>query len=193
MESVYALALGYLLGSVPFGLILTRMTGAGDLRQIGSGSIGATNVLRTGRKGLAAATVLLDAGKGVAAVLIAARLWPGSEGIAAIGAILGHCFPVWLRFNGGKGFATAAGVLGALAWPVLVLCAAVWALILAVTRISSASSLSATTAAPVLAWLMGFKAIVPVMLVIAAIVFFQHRGNIARLRAGTEPKVGQKG
>lgn len=193
MESVYALALGYLLGSVPFGLILTRMTGAGDLRQIGSGSIGATNVLRTGRKGLAAATVLLDAGKGVAAVLIAARLWPGSEGIAAIGAILGHCFPVWLRFNGGKGFATAAGVLGALAWPVMVLCAAVWALILAVSRISSVSSLSATAAAPVLAWLMGFKAIVPIMLAIAAVVFFQHRGNIARLRAGTEPKVGQKG
>ena len=193
MESVYALALGYLLGSVPFGLILTRMTGAGDLRQIGSGSIGATNVLRTGRKGLAAATVLLDAGKGAVAVLLAARLWPGSEGVAAIGAILGHCFPIWLRFNGGKGFATAAGVLGALAWPVMVLCAAVWALILAVSRISSVSSLSATAAAPVLAWLMGFTAIVPVMLAIAVVVFFQHRGNIARLRAGTEPKVGQKG
>jgi glycerol-3-phosphate acyltransferase PlsY len=193
MTELSALALGYFLGSVPFGLILTRLFGAGDLRQIGSGSIGATNVLRTGRKGLALATVLLDAGKGVVAVLIAERLWPGAEGIAAIGAILGHCFPVWLRFNGGKGFATAAGVLGALAWPVVVLCAAVWALMLAVSRISSVSSLSATAAAPILAWLMGFKAIVPTMLVIAAVVFFQHRANIRRLRAGTEPKVGSKG
>lgn len=192
MQSFYALGLGYLLGSVPFGLILTRLFSAGDLRQIGSGSIGATNVLRTGRKGLAVATLLLDAGKGVLAVMLAARLWPGSEGLAAIGAIVGHCFPVWLRFKGGKGFATAAGVLGALAWPVMLVCAAVWALALALSRISSVSSLSATAAAPVAAWLLGYPRLVWVMLVIAAIVFVQHRANIARLRAGTEPRVGQK-
>ena len=192
MQSFYAVGLGYLLGSVPFGLILTRLTGAGDLRQIGSGSIGATNVLRTGRKGLALATVLLDAGKGVLAVLLAAKLWPGSEGVAAIGAIVGHCFPLWLRFNGGKGFATAAGVLGALAWPVMLICAAVWAVALAFSRMSSVSSLSATLAAPLVAWLTGRTELVWVMAVIAAIVVFQHRANIARLRAGTEPRVGQK-
>jgi acyl phosphate:glycerol-3-phosphate acyltransferase len=190
MDWLYALLLGYLLGSVPFGLILTRAFGAGDLRSIGSGSIGATNVLRTGRKGLAAATVLLDAGKGVAAVLIAKQLWPGSEGIAAIGAILGHCFPVWLKFNGGKGFATAAGVLGALAWPVMLICAVVWAGTLALSRISSVSSLVATIAAPIVAWLMGLPQLVWVMAVVALIVVVQHRANIQRLLAGTEPRVG---
>ena len=193
MEALFAVALGYLLGSVPFGLILTRAFGAGDLRSIGSGSIGATNVLRTGRKGLAAATVLLDAGKGVLAVLIAAHWLPGSEGIAAIGAIVGHCFPVWLKFKGGKGFATAAGVLGALAWPVLLICAAVWAAALALSRISSVSSLSATLVAPAAAWLTGRAEIVWVMAAIAAIVVVQHRANIRRLLNGTEPKIGQKG
>lgn len=193
MDSVLALGLGYALGSIPFGLILARLFGAGDLRQIGSGSIGATNVLRTGRKGLAAATVLLDAGKGVLAVLLAARIWPGTEGLAAIGAILGHCFPVWLGFKGGKGFATAAGVLAALAWPVMLVCAAIWAAAVAISRTSSISSLSATAAAPLAAWLMGFPAVAVVMAVIAAIVFFQHRANIARLSAGTEPKIGSKG
>ncbi|PKB25709.1 acyl-phosphate glycerol-3-phosphate acyltransferase [Novosphingobium kunmingense] len=193
METVLALGLGYTLGSIPFGLVLTRLFGAGDIRQIGSGSIGATNVLRTGRKGLAAATVLLDAGKGVLAVLLAARLWPGSEGLAAIGAIVGHCFPVWLGFRGGKGFATAAGVLGALAWPVMLVCAAVWAIAIAVSRTSSISSLCATSAAPLAAWAMGYPAVAAVMVAIAAIVFFQHRANIARLRAGTEPKIGSKG
>ena len=193
MVWLYALLLGYLLGSVPFGLILTRAFGAGDLRSIGSGSIGATNVLRTGRKGLAAATVLLDAGKGVAAVLIAGQLWPGSEGIAAIGAILGHCFPVWLKFNGGKGFATAAGVLGALSWPVLLICAAIWAGALALSRISSVSSLAATLAAPMAAWLMGLPYLVWVMGVVALIVVVQHRANIQRLLAGTEPRLGSKG
>ena len=193
MEWLYAAALGYGLGSIPFGLILTRVFGAGDLRSIGSGSIGATNVLRTGRKGLAAATVLLDAGKGVAAVLIAKQLWPGSEGIAAIGAILGHCFPIWLKFNGGKGFATAAGVLGALAWPVMLICAAVWAGALALSRISSVSSLAATLAAPLVAWLMGLTYLVWVMAVVALIVVIQHRANIRRLLNGTEPKLGSKG
>ncbi|WP_296679993.1 glycerol-3-phosphate 1-O-acyltransferase PlsY [Novosphingobium sp.] len=192
MDSVTAFGLAYLLGSIPFGLVLTRLFGAGDLRQIGSGSIGATNVLRTGHKGLAAATVLLDAGKGVLAVLLAARLWPGTEGLAAVAAIIGHCFPLWLRFKGGKGFATAAGVLGALAWPVLLVCAAIWALALALSRTSSVSSLSASAAAPVASWLMGYPAVAAVMAVIAFIVFFQHRANIARLRAGTEPKIGGK-
>lgn len=193
MEWLFAGGLGYLLGSVPFGLILTRLFKAGDLRSIGSGSIGATNVLRTGRKGLAAATVLLDAGKGVLAVLIAVRLWPGCEGIAAVGAILGHCFPVWLRFNGGKGFATAAGVCLALSWPVMLICAAVWAGALAISRISSVSSMLSAITAPIAAWLLGLPAVVPVMAVIAAIVLVQHRANIARLRAGTEPRVGSKG
>jgi acyl phosphate:glycerol-3-phosphate acyltransferase len=193
MEWLYSLVLGYLLGSVPFGLILTRAFGAGDLRSIGSGSIGATNVLRTGRKGLAVATLLLDAGKGVTAVLIAKALWPGSEGIAAIGAITGHCFPIWLKFNGGKGFATAAGVLGALAWPVMLICAGIWAAALALSRISSVSSLTATIAAPIAAWLMGLPGLVWVMAVVALIVVIQHRANIQRLLAGTEPKVGAKG
>ncbi len=192
MEWIGALGLGYLLGSIPFGLILTRASGAGDLRNIGSGSIGATNVLRTGRKGLAAATVLLDAGKGVAAVLIAARWLPGTEGVAAIGAVIGHCFPVWLRFKGGKGFATAAGVCVALAWPVMVVCAVIWAIVLALSRTSSLSSLGAIVAAPIVAWLLDFPNVAVVLCAIAAIVLFQHRANIARLRAGTEPRVGNK-
>jgi acyl phosphate:glycerol-3-phosphate acyltransferase len=192
MDALLALALGYALGSIPFGLVLTRAFGAGDLRSIGSGSIGATNVLRTGRKGLAAATVLLDAGKGVLAVLLAADLWPGNAGIAAIGAVLGHCFPVWLRFSGGKGFATAAGVCAALAWPAMLACALVWAAALGLSRISSVASLSAVIAAPLAAWGLGRTELVPVLAAIAAIVIVQHRANIARLRAGTEPKVGKK-
>ena len=183
-------ALAYLLGSIPFGLILTRLGGAGDIRSIGSGSIGATNVLRTGRKGLAAATVLLDAGKGFLAVVLAAHWLPGSEGVAAIGAILGHCFPVWLRFRGGKGFATAAGVCLALAWPVMLVGAFVWATALAASRISSVSSLAAVLAAPVAAWVLGRGAVAPVLVVIAAIVVVQHRANIARLVTGTEPRIG---
>lgn len=190
MNWIAALVVGYALGSIPFGLILTKASGAGDLRAIGSGSIGATNVLRTGRKGLAAATVLLDAGKGVLAVLIAAWLWPGFAGVAAVGAIIGHCFPIWLKFNGGKGFATAAGVCLALAWPVMLVCAAIWAAALAASRISSVASMTAVLAAPVVAWLFGFAPVVPVMAVIAVIVIVQHRANIGRLLAGTEPKVG---
>lgn len=192
MIELTALAIGYVLGAIPFGLVLTRAFGAGDLRSIGSGSIGATNVLRTGHKGLAAATVLLDAGKGIAAVLIAARWLPGAEGVAAIGAVLGHCFPVWLRFRGGKGFATAAGVCLALAWQVMIVAAVVWAGTLALSRISSVSSMVAVLAAPVAAWLFGLSAVAAVLGVIAAIVIFQHRSNIARLRAGTEPRVGRK-
>ena len=192
MEIAFALALGYLLGSIPFGLILTRLAGGGDIRAIGSGSTGATNVLRSGRKGLAAATVLLDAAKGAVAVLIAARWLPGTEGLASIGAIVGHCFPVWIGFRGGKGVATAAGAAVALAWQVAAVCALVWAATLAVSRISSLASLAAIIAAPVVAWLFGFAEIVPYLTGVAAIVLVQHRGNIARLRAGTEPRVGQK-
>ena len=161
MDWLYALLPGYLLGSIPFGLILTRAFGAGDLRSIGSGSIGATNVLRTGRKGLAAATLLLDAAKGFLAVWLAAQWLPGCAGFAAVGAILGHCFPVWLKFNGGKGFATAAGVSLALSWQVLLVGAVIWAATLAATRISSVSSMTAVIGAPLAAWLLGMSALVP--------------------------------
>ena len=192
MDALAAFAIAYLLGSIPFGLLLTRLGGAGDLRTIGSGSIGATNVLRTGRKGLAAATVLLDAGKAIVAVLLAAHWLPGNEGIAAVGAVIGHCFPVWLKFRGGKGFAAAAGVCLALAWQVMAVGVVVWGATLALSRISSVSSMVAVLAAPVAAWLFGLPAVATVLWVIAAIVIFQHRGNIARLRAGTEPRLGQK-
>ncbi|TCJ37232.1 glycerol-3-phosphate 1-O-acyltransferase PlsY [Parafrankia sp. BMG5.11] len=191
MDYVLAALTGYLLGSVPFGLLLTRGFGAGDVREIGSGSIGATNVLRTGRKGLAAATVLLDAGKGVAAVLLAALLWPGTEGLAAVAAIVGHCFPVWLRFKGGKGFATAAGVVLALAWPVFLVCAAIWAATLAISRISSVSSMLAVIAAPLAAWALDYEELSLTLIAIAAIVLVQHRANIGRLLRGEEPRVGR--
>ena len=192
MDALAAFAIAYLLGSIPFGLLLTRLGGAGDLRTIGSGSIGATNVLRTGRKGLAAATVLLDAGKAIVAVLLAAHWLPGNEGFAAVGAVIGHCFPVWLKFRGGKGFAAAAGVCLALAWQVMAVGLVVWGAALALSRISSVSSMVAVLAAPVAAWLFGLPAVATVLWVIAAIVIFQHRSNIARLRAGTEPRLGQK-
>ncbi|HQV02965.1 MULTISPECIES: glycerol-3-phosphate 1-O-acyltransferase PlsY [unclassified Novosphingobium] len=192
MYSLYALALGYLLGSVPFGLILTNLFGEGNLRQIGSGNIGATNVLRTGNKGLAAATLLLDGAKGFLAVWLAWRWWPEVAGYAALGAVLGHCFPVWLRFKGGKGVATTLGVTLALATPIGLTYAATWLVMLAATRISSLSGMTAALAAPVAAWFSGNQAFVPVLAAIAALVLWLHRANIARLRAGTEPKVGQK-
>lgn len=190
MDWLIALIAGYLLGSIPFGLLLTRTFGAGDIRQIGSGSIGATNVLRTGRKGLAAATVLLDAGKGAAAFLLAGQVFPGLEGPAAVAAVAGHCFPVWLGFRGGKGFATAAGACLVLAWPVFLVAAVVWATMVAVTRISSVASMTAVTAAPIAAWFFGFTGAMAPLVAIAAIVLFQHRENLARIRAGTEPKIG---
>ncbi|WP_165961091.1 glycerol-3-phosphate 1-O-acyltransferase PlsY [Qipengyuania sediminis] len=190
---ILAFALAFLLGSIPFGLLLTRAAGLGDVRKIGSGSIGATNVLRTGRKGLAAATVLLDAGKGAVAVLLAARFLPGAEGVAAVGAVAGHCFTPWLGFKGGKGFATAAGVLGALAWPAMLVCAGIWLMALAISRISSVSSMVAVVAAPGVAWALGYQGIVLPLLAIAAIVLVQHRANIGRLMRGEEPRVGSKG
>ncbi len=193
MELAFAILVGFILGSIPFGLLLTRSAGLGDIREIGSGSIGATNVLRTGNKGLAAATVLLDAAKGAVPVLLAAHFWPGSEGLAAVAAVAGHCFTPWLRFKGGKGFATAAGVLLALAWPVMLVCAAIWAVTLAVSRISSVSSMTTVVLAPVAAWAMGYAHIAVPLIAIAAIVLVQHRANIGRLMRGEEPKVGSSG
>lgn len=191
MNSVYALALGYLLGSIPFGLILTKVFNAGDLRSIGSGSIGATNVLRTGRKGLAIGTLLLDAGKGALAVWLAAQWWPLAAPIAAFGAILGHCFPVWLKFQGGKGVATALGIALALAWPLALVCVAVWLVVVAASRISSLGGIAATLAGPLAAWALDRPELVLPLAGIALVVLWRHRANIVRLRAGTEPKVGQ--
>lgn len=191
VETVYAALLGYLLGSIPFGLLLTKAAGLGDVRDIGSGSIGATNVLRTGNKGLAAATVLLDALKGAVPVLIAEHFW-SFGGLAAVAAVVGHCFTPWLKFKGGKGFATAAGVLAALAWPVVLICAAIWAVVLFLSRMSSVSSLMTVGAAPGVALAMNYPDIVWPLALIAGIVFVQHRANIGRLMDGTEPKIGAK-
>ena len=190
MEPFVVAILGFLLGSIPFGLILTRAAGLGDVRKIGSGSIGATNVLRTGNKGLAAATVLLDALKAVIPVLAAKALWPGTEGIAAVAAVAGHCFTPWLAFKGGKGFASAAGALAALAWPAMLAGALVWAATLFLSRISSVSSLTSVIAAPLIAWGIGYPEVVAPLIAIAAIVIVQHRANIGRLMRGEEPKVG---
>lgn len=192
MDWLYALLLGYLLGSIPFGILLTRLTGAGDLRAIGSGNIGATNVLRTGRKGLAAATLLLDLGKGLAAVLIAYRLFPGFPDLAALGAVIGHCFPVWLKFRGGKGVATLMGVSLGLAWPIGLAYAVVWLGMLAIVRISSLGGICAAVAAPLAALATGNEHFVPVLGAVAVLVVFLHRANIARLLAGTEPRIGGK-
>ena len=192
VDAIFAFAVGYLLGAIPFGLILTRAAGAGDVREIGSGSIGATNVLRTGRKGIAAATVLLDMAKGLVAVLLAWRLWPEVAGFAALGAVLGHCFPVWLRFRGGKGVATTFGAVLGLAWPVAAVYAAVWLGMLALTRISSVAGMSAVIAAPIAALVLARPELAPVLAALAALVLWLHRGNIARLRAGTEAKVGAR-
>ncbi len=193
MELIFAAVMGFALGSIPFGLILTRAAGLGDVRNIGSGSIGATNVLRTGRKGLAAATVALDAAKAVIPVVVAGILWPDLPmvgGVAAVGAVAGHCFTPWLAFKGGKGFASAAGALLALAWPVMLACALVWGATLYLSRISSVSSMVSVIAAPVVAWGLGYPQVIPPLLAIAAIVLVQHRANIGRLMRGEEPKIG---
>ncbi|HEV7438896.1 MAG TPA: glycerol-3-phosphate 1-O-acyltransferase PlsY [Methylobacterium sp.] len=188
------LALGYLLGSIPFGLILTRMAGLGDVRAIGSGNIGATNVLRTGRKGLAAATLLLDALKGTAAVLLAERLLgPEPALAAALGAFLGHTFPVWLGFRGGKGVATYIGVLVALDWRAALVFALVWLAVAAASRYSSLSSLVASAITPLALWWLGRGDAALLIGLLAVILWFKHRSNIARLMAGTEGRIGQKG
>jgi len=192
MAPAGALLLGYLLGSIPFGVLLTRAAGAGDLRQIGSGNIGATNVLRTGRKGLAAATLLLDMAKGAVAVLIAATFLPGTAALAATAAFIGHCYPVWLKFRGGKGVATLMGVVLALYWPSGLVYAAVWLGLLATVRISSVSGMAAAVSAPVSAAFFGRIDLVLMLLALALIVLWKHRENIDRLLSGSEPRVGSK-
>ena len=177
---------------MPFGLLLTRLAGTEDLRSIGSGNIGATNVLRTGRKGLAAGTLLLDLLKGLAAVLVAGYFFPGTEGLAALAAVIGHCFPVWLRFRGGKGVATTAGVAFGLGWPIGLAYALVWLGMLALTRISSLSGMCAAVSLPIAAAALGRSDLLPWLIAIAALVVFLHRANIGRLRAGTEPRVGKR-
>lgn len=184
------LLLGYLLGSIPFGLLLTRLAGLGDIRAIGSGNIGATNVLRTGRKGLAAATLVLDALKGTAAVLIARRWGLQAELLAALGAFLGHCFPVWLRFRGGKGVATFLGILLGLHWPVMAIAALIWSGTAIVTRYSSLSALLASAAAPILLLLFGQIEMAALTALLALILWIRHRANLKRLLAGEETRIG---
>ena len=180
---------GYLLGSIPFGIILTRLFSAGDLRSIGSGNIGATNVLRTGRKGLALVTLLLDLAKGYVAVRLAANLPGGDPALGGLAAVIGHCFPVWLKFRGGKGVATLMGVSLGLVWGIGAAYAAVWIGVLALTRISSLSGMSAAVAAPVAAYALGLPDYVPALGFLALLVLWLHRANISRLLAGTEPRL----
>ena len=185
--------LSYLLGSIPFGVVITRAMGLGDLRQIGSGNIGATNVLRTGNKGAAAATLVLDAAKGGVAVLIARRLvGEDAAQIAALFAFLGHLYPVWLGFRGGKGVATFLGTLLAIAWPVGLAACATWAVTAAVSRISSLSALVAAALSPVWLLVFGQSQMLLLVILLAALVFWRHAANIARLRAGTEPRIGAR-
>ncbi|MGD9912822.1 MAG: glycerol-3-phosphate 1-O-acyltransferase PlsY [Rhizobiaceae bacterium] len=188
-----AFAFGYLLGSIPFGLILTRAAGLGDVRSIGSGNIGATNVLRTGNKGLAAATLLLDALKGTAAVLIAGYWGPEAAMAAGLGAFLGHLFPVWLGFKGGKGVATYIGVLAGLSWQAGLVFAAAWLIVAAVTRYSSLAALVAAVAVPVYLLIVGATDLAIFFAVLTVIVFWKHRANIERLLAGSESRIGSKG
>lgn len=192
MDWLLALLGGYLVGSVPFGLLLALAAGKGDIRQIGSGNIGATNVLRTGSKWLAAATLVLDGAKGFLAVWLAWRYLPEAAPLAALGAVLGHCFPLWLGFRGGKGVATTLGVCLGLAWPVGLAYAAVWLLLMGATRISSVGGMGAAVAAPIAAAATGRVELVPVLAAIAVLVVWLHRANIARLREGAEPRVGSR-
>lgn len=189
-----AFAIGYLLGSIPFGLVLTRLAGTTDIRQIGSGNIGATNVLRTGHKGLAAATLLCDMMKGTVAVVLAAQAFGRDPALAAgLGAFLGHLFPVWLRFKGGKGVATYIGILIGFAWLAALAFGVIWAAIAAITRYSSLSGLVASAAMPATLWLLGQTEVAYLFVVLTILVFIMHRANIVRLFAGTEPKIGQSG
>ncbi|WP_247712017.1 glycerol-3-phosphate 1-O-acyltransferase PlsY [Qipengyuania qiaonensis] len=191
MDSLFPALLGYLIGSIPFGLLLTKAAGMGDVRKIGSGNIGATNVLRTGNKGLAAATLLLDLAKGLAPVVIAGQIWGEvAMAFAAGAAVLGHCFPVWLGFKGGKGVATNAGVSFGLAWPVGLAYAFVWLSILAIFRISSLAGMAAVVAAAAAAPLFGYPQFFPVLAAIALLIVYLHRSNITRLMKGEEPRVG---
>lgn len=195
-EPLLTILLGYGLGSIPFGLLLTRLAGLGDVRDIGSGNIGATNVLRTGRKGLAAATLILDAAKGAAAVLLADMIWPGMNQLpplAGLAAFLGHLFPVWLRFRGGKGVATMFGVVAALLWPAALAMAGVWILAFVVTRYSSVGGMAAAVSAPVAAFLFQRVDLAILFTGFALLILWTHRANIGRLFRGAEPRVGKSG
>ena len=184
-----ALIGGYLLGSIPFGLVLTRLAGLGDVRKIGSGNIGATNVLRTGNRQLALAVLLLDSGKGAVAVLLAARFGENTAVAAAVSAVLGHLYPVWLDFKGGKGVATTLGTLLALSWPVGLIACAVWLLVALIFRISSAAALAALASTPIAALLLHRPSVAVVALIIAALVWYKHTANIRRLLDRTEPHI----
>ena len=186
-----ALVGGYLIGSVPFGLLLTKAAGLGDIRQVGSGNIGATNVLRTGRKGLAAATLILDGLKGAVAVLVARQFLGDQDVVVGTAAVLGHLFPVWLGFRGGKGVATGLGVLLAAAWPVGLACCAVWLVAAKILKMSSAAALTAFAAAPFFALVLSSTDHALMALLIAVLVFWRHEANIRRLLAGTEPRIGK--
>ena len=190
-----ALAFGYLLGSIPFGLVLTKLTGGPDLRAIGSGNIGATNVLRTGKKALAAATLIGDMLKGTVAVLLAQKFGLGAAiagGLAAgLGAFLGHLFPVWLGFKGGKGVATYVGVLLALVWQAALAFGVIWIAVAAATRYSSLSALVASAATPVILWFMNYRPEAALFLILTVLIWFMHRANIARLLNGSEGKIGR--
>ncbi|MCP9480660.1 glycerol-3-phosphate 1-O-acyltransferase PlsY [Shimia sp. CNT1-13L.2] len=186
-------ALGYLLGSIPFGMVITKLLGLGNLREIGSGNIGATNVLRTGSKPAAAATLILDGGKGAIAVLIARALASEDAAqIAGLMAFVGHCYPIWLRFKGGKGVATFLGLLLALAWPVGIACCLTWLATAAISRISSLSALVAAATSSAWMLILGYGHAYFLGILVTLLVFWRHRENIQRLRAGTEPKIGKK-
>lgn len=188
-----AFLIGYLLGSIPFGMVLTRLAGTQDLRTIGSGNIGATNVLRTGRKGLAAATLIGDMLKGTVAVIIAGTIdGPNAAMLAALGAFLGHLFPVWLKFRGGKGVATYIGVLLGLFWPAALIFAVIWLGTAYTTRYSSLSALIAAFVTPLFLWWFGHNALASLFAVLTLLLFYMHRENILRLQAGTEGKIGDK-
>jgi glycerol-3-phosphate acyltransferase PlsY len=198
MENLIYVALGYLLGSIPFGLLLTKLAGQGDIRAIGSGNIGATNVLRTGNKPLAAATLILDMLKGTAAVLIARYLARGTLNmewaamIAGFSAFIGHLFPVWLKFKGGKGVATFLGVLLGLVWQAMLITALIWIATAAIFRYSSLAALVATAASPLVIWYFDYPQVAVMFAVLAAIVWIKHYENIARLLSGTETQIGGK-
>lgn len=185
---------GYLLGSMPFGLLLARAFGQGDIRQIGSGNIGATNVLRTGRKDLAIATLLLDAGKAGIAALIAGMVFdaPLAPLFGGGMALIGHCFPLWLKFKGGKGVATFFGVLFAIKWPIGLIAGAIWLLSAFITRYSSLSALLAAIGAPIAALIIGYQTLAIFFALLAIVIFYRHRENIARLLSGSEGKIGDK-
>ncbi len=189
---ILSIALGYMLGSIPFGLVLTRLAGYGDIRKIGSGSIGATNVLRTGNKALAALTVILDSGKGAAAALAARYVAPELAPIAAVAAVLGHLFPIWLKFQGGKGVATTLGALAALSWPVGLGAGLTWLAVAFIFRFSSLSGLASVALAPAYAWYWADTPITIAAAILAFYVWIRHKSNIQRLISGEEPKIGKK-